>query len=62
MSPTGERVGEPLLLRTTRRVTVTTAGARIYPHARTMVEAGTLATADAGTAKPVSAPLAPMTR
>lgn len=39
-----ERVGEPLFLRTTRRVTVTNAGARMYPHARSMVEAGALAT------------------
>jgi DNA-binding transcriptional LysR family regulator len=39
------RVGEPLLLRTTRRVTVTAAGAGVYPHARGMAEAGALATA-----------------
>ena len=42
-----DRVGEPLLLRTTRRVSVTSAGARIYPHARGMAEAGALATSDA---------------
>lgn len=42
-----ERIGEPLLLRTTRRVTVTTAGARVYPHARSMVEAAALATSEA---------------
>lgn len=55
-----DRVGEPLLLRTTRRVTVTTAGARIYPHARGMAEAGALATSGAtsvaGTIR-VSAPV-----
>jgi DNA-binding transcriptional LysR family regulator len=45
-----ERVGEPLLLRTTRRVTVTTAGARIYPHARSMVEEGAQATLGAANA------------
>lgn len=39
-----ERIGEPLLLRTTRRVTVTSVGARIYPHARTMAEEGAKAT------------------
>ncbi|RYZ05649.1 MAG: LysR family transcriptional regulator [Myxococcales bacterium] len=42
-----ERIGEPLLLRTTRRVTVTTAGARVYPHARSMAEQGAQATAGA---------------
>lgn len=45
-----ERIGEPLLLRTTRQVTVTTAGARIYPHARSMAEEGAQATAGAATA------------
>ena len=39
-----ERIGEPLLLRTTRQVTVTTVGARIYPHARAMAEQGAQAT------------------
>lgn len=39
-----ERIGEPLLLRTTRQVTVTAAGARVYPHARTMAEHGATAT------------------
>ncbi len=42
-----ERLGEPLLLRTTRRVTVTSVGARIYPHARAMAEQGARATSDA---------------
>lgn len=40
-----ERIGEPLLLRTTRQVSVTTSGARIYPHARAMLEQGAQATA-----------------
>lgn len=42
-----QRIGEPLLLRTTRQVTVTTAGARIYPHARSMAEQGAEATSGA---------------
>lgn len=42
-----ERIGEPLLLRTTRRVTVTSVGAKIYPHARAMAEEGARATATA---------------
>lgn len=42
-----ERVGEPLLLRTTRQVSVTAAGARIYPHARSMAEEGAQATSGA---------------
>jgi DNA-binding transcriptional LysR family regulator len=42
-----DRIGEPLLLRTTRQVTVTTVGARIYPHARTMAEHGAQATTGA---------------
>lgn len=42
-----DRIGEPLLLRTTRRVSVTTTGARIYPHARSMVEHAAHATAGA---------------
>jgi DNA-binding transcriptional LysR family regulator len=45
-----ERIGEPLLLRTTRRVTVTTVGARIYPHARSMAEQGSQATSGAANA------------
>ena len=45
-----ERLGEPLLLRTTRRVTVTTLGARIYPHARAMAEQGAQATSSAANA------------
>lgn len=56
-----DRLGEPLLMRTTRRVTVTAAGARIYPHARGMVEAGALATASgpsaAGGTIRISAPV-----
>jgi DNA-binding transcriptional LysR family regulator len=56
-----ERIGEPLLLRTTRQVTVTTAGARIYPHARSMAEEGAQALsgsshAERGTVR-VSAPV-----
>lgn len=43
------RLGEPLLMRTTRRVTVAGAGARIYPHARAMIDAGALATASTTT-------------
>jgi DNA-binding transcriptional LysR family regulator len=41
------RLGEPLLLRTTRRVTTTAEGARIYAYARQMVDAGTAATSGA---------------
>jgi DNA-binding transcriptional LysR family regulator len=56
-----ERLGEALLLRTTRQVTVTTAGARIYQHARAMTEAATEATSGAtsarGAAIRVSAPV-----
>ena len=44
-----ERIGEPLLLRTTRQVTVTTAGAGIYPNARAMAEHAARATTDART-------------
>lgn len=55
-----ERVGEPLLLRTTRQVTVTSAGSRIYPHARSMSEHAVRATEGAtstqGTLR-VSAPV-----
>lgn len=56
-----ERIGEPLLLRTTRQVTVTTVGARIYPHARAMAEEGAKAISGAmnavrGTIR-VSAPI-----
>ena len=43
-----ERIGEPLLLRTTRKVTVTLAGSRIYPHVRAMAEQASRATAGAG--------------
>lgn len=42
-----DRVGEALLLRTTRQVTVTTAGARLYPHARAMAEHAARATSGA---------------
>lgn len=45
-----ERMGEPLLLRTTRKVTVTTLGARIYPHARSMAEQAARATSGPATA------------
>jgi DNA-binding transcriptional LysR family regulator len=56
-----ERLGEPLLLRTTRQVNVTSAGSRVYPLARAMVEQATLATfggakAERGTLR-VSAPV-----
>lgn len=41
------RTGEQLLMRTTRRVTVTSAGARMYPQARVMVDAAAAATSGA---------------
>lgn len=41
------RLGEPLLMRTTRKVTATDAGSRVYSHARQMLEAGAAATAGA---------------
>ncbi|NUP07393.1 MAG: LysR family transcriptional regulator [Polyangiaceae bacterium] len=41
------RLGDELLLRTTRRVTVTTAGARVYTHAREMAAAASAATSGA---------------
>ncbi|HET9954962.1 MAG TPA: LysR substrate-binding domain-containing protein [Polyangiaceae bacterium] len=44
------RLGEQLLLRTTRNVTPTHAGTRVYSHARQMVEAGRQATRDSSAA------------
>jgi len=38
------RLGQQLLLRTTRRVSTTAAGLRVYGHARKIVEAATVAT------------------
>jgi DNA-binding transcriptional LysR family regulator len=52
------RLGEQLLMRTTRQVTATDAGSRVYAHARQMIESGVAATVGASNASlRVSAPV-----